>query len=208
MNARSLALLTLAAALVAPAATAAPTQRDTYHRYRVDNTRVPTDISASRARATASVIVPARWKRVSGGNGKGSLKLRMGHRSCTYTVYLRTGLTVSPSGSSPDAAAWAEERIAGSGPYLLDSGRRGSAAWRVVRDRRSDPRKELHAIRVRPVTGENAPLAPGQRLWHEVTAHAISRAGDECHSGSYRVTLGPALGDALATADGGGYALR
>jgi hypothetical protein len=40
----------------------------------------------------------------------------------------------------------------------------------------------------------------GQVAWSDVTVSAISRPGDECHSGTYRNRMGPQLGDALATA--------
>ncbi len=44
-------------------------------------------------------------------------------------------------------------------------------------------------------------IAPsGQIVWSEIRATASSRAGDECHSGTYRKALGPQMGDALAVA--------
>jgi hypothetical protein len=51
------------------------------------------------------------------------------------------------------------------------------------------------------VLTRRADIAPaGQQVWTELRATAVSRRGDECHSGTYRESLGPALGDALATA--------
>ncbi len=42
-------------------------------------------------------------------------------------------------------------------------------------------------------------IPPGQSLWLEVWLTGLSRAGDECHSGTYRQTLGPQFGDVSAT---------
>jgi hypothetical protein len=42
-------------------------------------------------------------------------------------------------------------------------------------------------------------------MWRETTASAASGPNDECHSGTYRDTVGPGIGDILATARGRGY---
>jgi hypothetical protein len=40
----------------------------------------------------------------------------------------------------------------------------------------------------------------GQAAWTEVSVSAISRAGDECHAGTWREGVGPVIGDSLAVA--------
>jgi hypothetical protein len=93
---------------------------------------------------------------------------------------------------------------------VLDDGDRRSMSWRVVRrpGTRDDPRVRLAAVRVSPAFAEPGALAEDQRLWLEVRATATSRRGDECHSGTYREVVGPALGDAMATARVSGRAYR
>lgn len=44
-------------------------------------------------------------------------------------------------------------------------------------------------------------IAPaGQVAWTAIRVAAVSRAGDECHSGTWRQALGPTIGDSLAVA--------
>jgi hypothetical protein len=51
------------------------------------------------------------------------------------------------------------------------------------------------------VLTRRADIAPaGQAAWTEIRVTALSRAGDECHAGTWRQALGPAIGDSLATA--------
>jgi hypothetical protein len=205
MHARSIAVLTLAAALIAPAAIAAPSKFDTYYRYRVDNTKAPPELAGKQTRVTANLTVRATWQKLAGGT-KGPLKLRSGAVGCVYTITFDTALVVGSADSTADPVERVTERVPGSGPYVLDRGTRGRAAWRVVRIRRSDQRVQVRALRVDPVSTANAGLQPGQKLWRETTATAISRPGDECHSGTYRNGVGPMIGDALATSTGRGYA--
>ena len=51
------------------------------------------------------------------------------------------------------------------------------------------------------VLTERTDIAPaGQVAWTEIRVTAVSRAGDECHSGTWRQALGPTIGDSLAVA--------
>jgi hypothetical protein len=83
---------------------------------------------------------------------------------------------------------------------LLDGGVRGATAFRVIRPERSDQRVGLRGLRTSVLTRRTDIVPAGQVAWSDVTVSAISRPGDECHSGTYRNRMGPQLGDALATA--------
>jgi hypothetical protein len=51
------------------------------------------------------------------------------------------------------------------------------------------------------VLTKRSDIAPaGQAAWTEIRVIAMSGAGDECHSGTWRQALGPTIGDSLAVA--------
>jgi hypothetical protein len=76
----------------------------------------------------------------------------------------------------------------------------GSRAFRVVRQPGIGGRVRLDALWAAVLT-RRADIAPaGQAAWTEIRVSAVSRAGDECHSGTWRQALGPAIGDSLAVA--------
>jgi hypothetical protein len=84
--------------------------------------------------------------------------------------------------------------------HLLDSGARGNRAFRVVRQPGIGGRVRLEALWAGVLT-KRADIAPaGQAAWTEIRVIAMSGAGDECHSGTWRQALGPTIGDSLAVA--------
>jgi hypothetical protein len=117
--------------------------------------------------------------------------MREGSRACTYTV--RASLVVA-AGDEANAAARTSALAPATGARLLESGTRNRAAWRVTRPAAAGQIR-LVAVRVDPLGSQS-----GAKLWLQTTVTAVSDAGDECHSGTYRDAAGPAIGDALATA--------
>ncbi|HYF24190.1 MAG TPA: hypothetical protein VD931_00485 [Baekduia sp.] len=153
-------------------------------------------LSDLRAASRARVAVPTDW-RVLKPLRSGDLRLLTPGGSCRYIVTFRLTSVVADPG---DAAAYAEAKLPTPGRNrLLDSGTHGSAAFRVVRPA-TTARVRIDALRAGVLT-RRADVAPaGRAVWSELRATALSRPGDECHSGSYRVRVGPQLGDALAIA--------
>jgi hypothetical protein len=92
--------------------------------------------------------------------------------------------------------------------YLLDAGQRAPGAWRVTRGATANQRITLNGEYARVAHADAGLIPGGQSAWAEIVATASSRPGDECHSGTWRDTLGPALGDAFATARTRAYAHR
>jgi hypothetical protein len=58
----------------------------------------------------------------------------------------------------------------------------------------------IEALWARILTRRDDIVPAGQVAWTEIRVAAASRPGDECHSGTWRVVMGPAISDALATA--------
>jgi hypothetical protein len=150
-----------------------------------------------RAVARARVIVPARWQRQSAPAGQLRF-LTPGNASCRYRVTFRATAVLGAPG---DAMARLDAQVpVPSANRLLDEGRRGASAFRVTHPVSSDGRVRLRALRTTVLT-RRADIAPaGQVAWADLTVSAVSRAGDECHTGTYRDALGPQIGDALASA--------
>jgi hypothetical protein len=84
--------------------------------------------------------------------------------------------------------------------HLLDSGVHGSRAFRVVRQAGTGGRVHLDALWAGLLTKRTDIAPAGQVAWTEIRVTAVSRAGDECHSGTWRQALGPSIGDSLAVA--------
>jgi len=153
-------------------------------------------LSEYRVVSRARVIVPEDWSRLRAPSDRLRFLTR-GTPSCRYalTVTVRSLL-----GEPGDASERAAERLpARSASYVLDSGRRGSGAFRVVR-RASSDRVRVDGLWTSVLTRRDDIARDGQVAWSEIRVTAASRAGDECHSGTYREALGPQVGDALATA--------
>jgi hypothetical protein len=190
----------LALALTLPPAAAAA-GRDDYVARSVSQPAsaglaVTGPLSEFRAVARFRVVVPARWTRRSAPAGR--LRFLTPGTGCRYTVTLRARTALGAPG---DAAARVGAGLPSPSPArLLDDGVRRSAAFRVIRPQSDGGRVRLRGQRSAVLT-RRADIAPaGQVAWTDVLASAISRQGDECHSGTYRQVLGPQLGDALATA--------
>jgi hypothetical protein len=148
-------------------------------------------VAASRAR----VVVPREWTRLNAKAGQ--LRFITPGSNCRYRV---TFTVRSLLGEPRDAEAYAADGLPAAGPaYLLDSGRRGSSAFRVVRERSSSGVR-LRALRAAVLTRRADVVPAGQVAWSELRVTAASRPSDECHAGTYRERMGPQIGDALATA--------
>ena len=100
-----------------------------------------------------------------------------------------------------DAADRVAARLPAAGPrYVLDGGERGNRAFRVIRRKSSGGQVRVDALWTGVLT-RRADVAPaGQAAWTEIRVRAASRSGDECHAGTWREALGPAIGDSLAVA--------
>jgi hypothetical protein len=144
----------------------------------------------------ARVVVPGDWQKLSAPAG-GLRFLGSRNTSCRYRIAFTAK---SRLGAPADPVAYVTAALpAASAPYLLDSGVHGGRAFRVVR-RRTTGQVRVDALFATVLT-RRADIAPaGQVAWGEIHVVATSRPGDECHSGTYRDTLGPQIGDALATA--------
>lgn len=144
------------------------------------------------SRATVTLTFPARWEIVEAG--RTGLRLREGTASCTYTVTAAIDVVAVDAASATDAA---RSLVPSGDGRLLEAGRRGSAAWRVVKLHGNGTQVRLDAVRAQPLRFISA--QEGRPTWLATRLKAASDPGDECHSGTYRDTLGPYLGDALAT---------
>lgn len=147
--------------------------------------------------ARARVVAPATWRRLPSAAGQQRFETTRSP-GCRYRVTFSVSKRLAPAGGDAEHYVAAGLPAAGA-RYVLDSGVHGSRAFRVVRQRSSS------AVRVdglwAAVLTRRTDIAPsGQEMWSEIRVTARSRAGDECHSGTYRQVLGPQIGDALATA--------
>jgi hypothetical protein len=148
-----------------------------------------------RAVARVRVVVPAEWRRLKAGSGQ--RRFVDAGRGCRYRV---TFAVNSQLAGPRDAAEYVADALPSPGTRsLLDSGRRGSAAFRVILNR-SRPVVQISALWAAVLTRRSDIAPPGQVAWSELSVAAASRRGDECHSGTWRDRLGPQIGDALATA--------
>jgi hypothetical protein len=153
-------------------------------------------LSEFRATARARVVVPSAWRSLRMPAGR--LRFQsVNNPSCRYNL---TYSVRSVLASSQDAAAYVAAKLpVPRAPYLLDSGVRGSRAFRVVRQQGTG-RVRLDALWASVLTRRSDIAPGGQVAWSEVRVTAMSRAGDECHAGTWRDALGPAIGDSLAVA--------
>lgn len=149
------------------------------------------------ATSKARVVVPSTWRRVAAPAGR--LRFLVTQNSaCRYDVTYAVTSALDAPGSAVDRVAAA---LPAAGPrYLLDSGTHDVRAFRVVRRPSTGGGVRLEGLWTGVLT-RRADIAPsGQVAWTQIRVTARSRAGSECHSGTYRQSLGPAIGDSLAVA--------
>ena len=154
-------------------------------------------LSDLAATSRARVVVPLAWQRRDAPAGRLRFQTQ-NNPNCRYNLTYTVTSVLAP-------AAAAAERVAARLPaagarYVLDSGERGNRAFRVVRRRSSGGQVRVDALWAGVLT-RRADIAPaGQVAWTEIRVAAASRSGDECHAGTWREALGPAIGDSLAVA--------
>ena len=186
------------ACVAAPAASAATNDyvARSFSQSVATGLEVTGPLAEFRALSRVRVTVPADWRRERAPEGR--LRFLTPGVGCRYRVTFSVASVRAPAG---DAAARVDALLPSpSANRLLDAGVRGRSAFRVIRPVRRDGRVELRALRSSVLTQRQDVVPAGQVVWSDVTASAVSRPGDECHSGTYRVRMGPQLGDALATA--------
>lgn len=156
------------------------------------------------AQGTVRLGFPASWEAKT---GKTSLVVKKKTSGCSYTITAKMDYVLLDRGT--DTAPAVEAAAPATGPYLLDSGTRGTMSWRVTRPKDpSSTRTRLLAVRLAPsaiTPGAKAPLPAGKQAYARTIVKAIDGVDDECHTGTYRNSLGPAIGDALATQKGQGF---
>lgn len=113
-----------------------------------------------------------------------------------------TARVVADAAPDADGAARVARKLTGA-RRVDDRGVRNSSAWQVVR---SGGRDEVRALLVRPAPNLLGRGPIGARVWIELSATATAQPGRECHSGGPR-SVAAGLGDMLATAELGGFAL-
>ncbi|CAB4865080.1 unannotated protein [freshwater metagenome] len=161
-------------------------------------------ISSLTYHASISLLVPSSWHRTSSS----SRSWTTGARSCRYRVRVSTRALSGPG--TPGAAERLAAELPQTGARVLDAGVRdsrgsaqGESAWRVTRPVASGI--SITAARTRRAWSAPGVLPAGQVLWTEIRVTARQLPGTECHSGTYRETLGPQIGDLLATAQQRSY---
>lgn len=153
-----------------------------------------TFVAGSKAR----VVVPAAWAAAPAAPA-GALRFTATQNSgCHYAITYSVRTVVGDPG---DAGERVDARLpAASSPYLLDRGVRGSRAFRIVREKTASGRIRLRGLWNGVLTKRSDIVPAGKVAWTEIRITVTSRAGDECHAGTYRDALGPNLGDSLAVA--------
>ncbi|MEA2256477.1 MAG: hypothetical protein QOG35_2522 [Solirubrobacteraceae bacterium] len=193
ITAKLLAAGAMAASLTAVAVPAQAATNE-LRRQSLRSVAAPVDgLPGTTAQISTKLTFPADWRVRS--LKAGVLTLREGSRQCLYTV--RAFSRVSAADAA-DAAARVTALAPATGARLLDSGVRTSTAWRVTRPETGNQQVRIVAVRAQPLRFAGGQV--GRTLWLETTVTAVSRVGDECHSGTYREVAGPYIGDALATA--------
>lgn len=196
--------LGLGAAAVATLALAAPAaaQSGTYSTYTLREPAsrglaVTGPLSDLVATSSARVVVPAAWRRLDAPAGRRGFRVTQS-RSCRYNVtYGVRSVLAAPQ----DAATYVGGLLpAQSSRHVLDGGSRGNRAFRVVRQRSSGGRIRVAALWAGVLTRRDDIAPAGQVAWTQIRVVATSLQGDECHSGTWRESLGPAIGDSLAVA--------
>jgi hypothetical protein len=147
--------------------------------------------------STARVMVPNTWQRRHADPGQLRFTTTQ-NPSCRYTLTYTVTSMLAPS---RDVGEYVAAELPSPSPrHLLDSGERGSRAFRVVRQAGLGGRVRLDALWIGVLT-RRADVAPsGQTAWTHIRVSAISGKDDECHAGTWRQALGPTIGDSLAVA--------
>lgn len=196
---RVLPLAVLAAIVPVAAASAASTTYVTrsFNEPTAKGLAVTGPLKDYRASSRARVVVPTAWK--VRGTSAGTLRLRTAQNpSCTYDMTYTVRSVVDASG---DASKRVTAALPAAGArYVLDEGQHGNRAWRVIRRATKDGRVRMTALWNGVLTKRSDIVPSGKTAWTEIRVEAVSRAGSECHSGTYRVSVGPSIGDSLAVA--------
>jgi hypothetical protein len=149
------------------------------------------------ATSSARVMAPTTWHRLTAPQGHLRFDVRQ-NGSCSFTVSYAVTSVLAPSGNAADAVA--SQLPAATPKHLIDAGVRGDRAFRVIRRPGVGGRVRVDALWIGVLT-KRADIAPaGQSAWTRISVSAISTAGSECHSGTWRDSLGPTIGDSLAVA--------
>lgn len=192
----ALATVALGAPAVAGAATSHYVSRSFTEPARA-GLAVTGPLSAYKATSSARVVVPTTWRSLAAPAG--SLRLRTTQNpSCHYDMTFTVTSVLGDPGTAADRVA-AELPSPGRN-RILDSGTHGGRAFRVVRPASSGGRIRISALWAGVLTKRSDIAPAGKVAWSEIRVSAISGKGDECHAGTYRESLGPAIGDALAVA--------
>lgn len=147
--------------------------------------------------STARVVVPTTWQRRSAPAGRLRFATTQNPR-CRYDLTYAVRSLLAPGGSAADHVT--AKLPAASARHLLDSGTRGNRAFRVVRQSTREGGVRVDALWAGVLTRRDDIAPAGQVAWTEIRVTARSRAGSECHAGTWRESLGPAIGDSLALA--------
>lgn len=161
------------------------------------------DFPAGKAQGKVRLNFPTGWAAKTSAT---ALTVTKATDACTYKVTAKADYVVADKGAA--TGPMVEAATPGKGPYVLDQGTRGTTSWRVTRVQDASMRTRLLAVRMAPTAitaGKGAPLPAGKQFFLRTTVRAIDGAKDECHTGTYRESLGPAIGDALATQKGSGF---
>jgi hypothetical protein len=155
-------------------------------------------LSDLAATSSARVVVPTAWQKRSAPAGRLRLHTKQ-NANCSYGLTYRVSSVIAPTAPASDYATGLLP--AANARYVIDSGTRGSSAFRVVRRARtSDGRVHVDAVWAGVLTRRADVVPAGQTAWTLIRVAAVSDKGDECHSGTWRQSLGPAIGDSLAVA--------
>ena len=200
--ARRAMLLTLAAVLllvvsVAEAQRGTTLQSRTLAEPAKPGLAVSGPLHGYRLTSNGRVMVPSTWGSRSALAGRLRFSTRQ-NSSCRYDVAYAIRSVLAPI---QDPAAYVAAALPAIGPrYVLDSGARPSRAFRVVRRPSVRGQVRLEALWSGVLTKRADVAPPGQAAWTVIHVTALSRRGDECHAGTWREALGPAIGDSLAVA--------
>jgi hypothetical protein len=187
-----------AVALAAMLAAAVPAWSATVRVQRFSDFKdVPIARTQTKYRLRVTYVVPRTWRPTARPNG---LSRTFGHiGSCRFTVRVSTRIVTD---RDEPAATRVARLVPQTGGLLLDSGTRSNAAWRVARTSGSDT---VTGLLERPAPSVRTQPAP-DRAWIEMRFVATADPRRECHIGGPR-TVGRQAGDALATAQVGGFQL-
>jgi hypothetical protein len=154
-------------------------------------------LSGYRLTSVGRVIVPTTWRNLSAPAGRLRF-VTVNNPSCRYDVTYTVRSVLAPA---QEASAYVAAALpSSSARHVLDSGVHGNRAFRVVRRPGIGGRVRLDALWATVLTRRADIAPPGQVAWTQIRVTAVSRAGGECHSGTWRQALGPAIGDSLAVA--------